>query len=109
MGLSRAETNVGRTSCLWALRGAEASCFTGVMNVDAEDQKALESMTERLINRFPAVSPPVIREIVDDVLKEFDDARIRSFIPVLVNRAAEDRIRLLLAASDAHRIQPANA
>jgi hypothetical protein len=70
------------------------------MNVNAEDPKAIESMIAGLIRRYPGVSPPLIRQIVDDALKEFDDARIRSFVPVLVNRAAEDRIRLLLAASD---------
>jgi hypothetical protein len=79
------------------------------MSVDPEDPKVIESMTDGLISRFPAVRPSLIREIVDDALKEFADARIRSFVPVLVNRAAEDRIRLLLVAADERGTQPAHA
>jgi hypothetical protein len=38
--------------------------------VDTEDPKAIESMTDGLISRFPAASPSVILEIVIDALRE---------------------------------------
>ncbi len=72
------------------------------MDHEVDESQALSLMTERLVDRFPDISPVLIREAVHDAFAEFADARVRAFVPVLANRGAVDRIaRIRAAAADA--------
>ncbi len=67
------------------------------MTKEVDEPEAITLVREGLISKFPDARPDLIHEIVVDALQEFSDARVRTFVPVLVHRAALDRIRLLLA------------
>jgi hypothetical protein len=51
---------------------------------DAEERRSLDHLVDRLQHRFPTIPQQRIRETVADAHSQFDEARIRSFIPVLV-------------------------
>lgn len=55
---------------------------------DTEERQSLDHLVDRLQDRFPTIPQQRIRETVADAHSQFDDARIRSFIPVLVEHDA---------------------
>lgn len=42
------------------------------------------------------ISQEVIRQVVDEIVAEFQDATVKSFIPILLQREARARIALLI-------------
>jgi hypothetical protein len=66
--------------------------MNGVQQI--EDQ-AMQRVVESLISAFPGVPEERVRACVDAVAVPFADARIRTYLPVLVTR----RARALLAES----------
>ena len=48
----------------------------------------VEQVIERLMTRYPSVSPVDIEHAVRTVHKRFADCRIRDFVPLLVEKAA---------------------
>jgi hypothetical protein len=59
----------------------------------AEESRSIALLVDRLQQRFPHVPPPAIRDIVDRACRGFAGARIRDFVPVLVEREALDELR----------------
>ncbi len=59
---------------------------------EAELARAMGLVTARLKERFASVPPPVVDALVADLLAEFDESPIRSFVPLLVERLARDRL-----------------
>ena len=54
----------------------------------------LDAIVRQLVARtVDADNAAEVRQVVDDVAHEFDDARVRSFLPVLVLKEAQDRLR----------------
>ena len=49
----------------------------------------------RLSSRFSRLHPDDVRRCVRDSMAQFADARIRTYLAVLVERAATDRLRVL--------------
>ena len=55
---------------------------------DTEERQSLDHLVDRLQERFPSIPQQRIRETVAKAHSQFDEARIRSFIPVLVEHDA---------------------
>ena len=58
-----------------------------------DEHVQLAHVREDLRREFPAVPPDVVEEHLTDVVHAFDDARVRSFVPVLAQRQARQRLR----------------
>jgi hypothetical protein len=55
----------------------------------------LQTVTERLEDRFPEESPVLVEASVRVAYTRFSGAPVRKFVPVLVERAAADELRRL--------------
>jgi hypothetical protein len=62
-----------------------------------EEMQAVVEVRERLQRKFAHVQATEVARTVDEVHHEFDGHPIRDFIPVLVERAAADRLRTVPA------------
>lgn len=60
-----------------------------------DEAKQLDALVISLIEKFPAVGEARIRHEVQDIAEGLADARVRTFIPLLVDHAARDRLRLV--------------
>lgn len=52
----------------------------------AEEQRQIDQVVDRLVQAFPLVPDDVISETVAAAHRGFDMARIREFVPMLVER-----------------------
>ncbi|WP_455835267.1 three-helix bundle dimerization domain-containing protein [Pseudarthrobacter siccitolerans] len=57
-----------------------------------KEPEALMAVVERLTERFPEEPRSVIEDVVAEEHGLLDDGTIRDFIPVLVERAAKNRL-----------------
>lgn len=57
------------------------------------EYEALVYIVGRLAQRYPAVEEDEILAMAAEELQEFDDARVRDFVPVLVERNVVRRLR----------------
>ena len=64
----------------------------------ALEHAAIDMAKARLRTRFPDVEPEQFAATVDDVYHSFDDSRIRTYVPLLV----EHEVREALAARANH-------
>lgn len=53
----------------------------------AEEQRQIAHVVDRLTEAFPYVPDHVITETVDAVHRRFEQARIREFVPLFVERS----------------------
>jgi hypothetical protein len=60
-----------------------------------DEAKQLDAVVISLVERFPAVGEERIRHEVQDIAEGLADAKVRNFIPLLVDHAARDRLRLV--------------
>lgn len=57
-----------------------------------DEDAAFAEVVERLIERFPHTSPTQIGDAVREAQSQFEQARVRDFVPVLVEREARARL-----------------
>lgn len=57
-----------------------------------EERRAISEVTDRLIRRFPQVPDSQVMGVVDESYHELDGAPIRSFVGILVEKQAADRL-----------------
>lgn len=57
--------------------------------------EALLYLSERLKRRFPGWDDDALFELIADELEGFDGARLREFVPVLVERNVRQRLRAM--------------
>ncbi|MGW7328435.1 three-helix bundle dimerization domain-containing protein [Streptomyces sp. NPDC054840] len=69
---------------------------TAARPTESEDERVLTHVTQRLVNTLPGLDPRTVRGVVDTAYAEFRFARVRTYLPVLVERRARD----LLSATD---------
>jgi hypothetical protein len=62
------------------------------MATDNEVQ-AVAHVIDRLVQRFPDKPRSVVEEIVSEEVNALRDGPIRDYVPVLVERAAKDRLK----------------
>jgi hypothetical protein len=53
----------------------------------ADERRQIDQVVSRLTESFPYVPDHVISETVDSTYHRFDDARIREFVPLFVERS----------------------
>lgn len=63
-----------------------------------DEAKQLDAVVINLIEKFPAVGEERIRQEVQVIADRLADAKVRTFIPLLVDHAARDRLRLVSAS-----------
>lgn len=63
----------------------------------ADEGAAMDQVAERLAARFPTVAAETVVAIVHEVYAALANARVRDFIPVLVEREAKARLQLAAA------------
>lgn len=58
-----------------------------------DESKAIEEITDRLKERFPDMSRDAIVEAIGFAQSSFDDAKVRDFVPVLIEKEAKKRLK----------------
>lgn len=56
------------------------------------ERQAMDEVYDRLQNRFAALSPREVGAVVHEVADGFSDAKIRDYLPVLVEHIARERL-----------------
>lgn len=59
----------------------------------ASENADLDDIVSRVAERFPTVDRERVESVVDDEAAQLEDARVRDYIPVLVEHEAVDRLR----------------
>jgi hypothetical protein len=72
------------------------------MTTAAVTTPALEALVQRMCAEYD-VPPDRIRDEVTSIYAEFADARVQTFVPVLVERRLRDRLRAQVGAVPAPR------
>lgn len=62
-------------------------------NVTADERTRVAEVVGRLQRRFASVDPERVADVVSQVHREFGSARVRDFVPVLVEKGARDRLK----------------
>ena len=57
-----------------------------------DEDHAIAEIAERLKKQFPQTSPQAVDEVVGQVRASFVTAKVRSFVPVLIEKAAKSRL-----------------
>ena len=60
-------------------------------------EATIAEISERLGVRFPDIPSGTIREVVTEAYGELEDARVRDFVEVLVEKQAKKRLKSLTA------------
>jgi ribosomal protein L12E/L44/L45/RPP1/RPP2 len=69
--------------------------------VNDQDQKWIAEVVDRLQLQFPQQSKDALTAVVHDCHREFEDSRIRDFVPILVERRAREALSEPLAPARA--------
>ena len=70
-----------------------------MMRAETSEAGDLSYLEARLLSRFSQLHADEVRRCLRDSVAQFDGARIRTFLAVLIERAATDRLRDLERAS----------
>jgi hypothetical protein len=62
--------------------------------------QALPRLAARLQARHPAASPAMVQSCIEVAVRSFDTARVRLYLPILVERSASDSLRYATHSSD---------
>ena len=57
-----------------------------------DEGREIERVVARLQDRYPALSNAAVRAAVDGSVHAFDAAKVRTFVPLLVERLAKERL-----------------
>lgn len=63
----------------------------------ADERRQIEHVREDLTREFVTLPPEVVADKVSRQVAAFQQARVRSFVPVLVRRAARSELRELVS------------
>jgi D-alanyl-D-alanine dipeptidase len=66
-----------------------------VIDTASVEETALSATAARLCARFSTVAPDVVDDVLRATYARFDGRPIRDFVPLLVERAAAERLRRL--------------
>ncbi|MEP7368052.1 MAG: hypothetical protein ABI662_00265 [Dermatophilaceae bacterium] len=58
-----------------------------------DEDRAVEEVHRRLVARFPDLDQAMLRFEVDQAHQSFEGSPIRSFLPILIERAVGERLR----------------
>ena len=57
-----------------------------------DEEHEVAEITQRLAARFPPLTADAVATAVDEARHRFDDARVRDFVPVHIEREARARL-----------------
>ncbi|WP_100812019.1 MULTISPECIES: three-helix bundle dimerization domain-containing protein [unclassified Microbacterium] len=58
-----------------------------------DESKAISEIVERLRERFPDATPESVADAVEYARTTFSDAKVRDFVPVLIEKEAKARLK----------------
>lgn len=61
------------------------------------EEKAVAEVVDRLAEKFPSVEKTEITRIVADEYGTFEGRPVRDFVPVLTEKSAKKRVKLLVS------------
>ena len=73
---------------------------------ELDETQAIDQVIDRLSQRFPSLERDHIASVVEDEHGQLEEGRVREFVPVLVERAAKNRLKKEARESDAGIDQP---
>ena len=62
------------------------------MTTGPDEQQAMEHVAARLMEQYPDATRERVDEVVDEEHQRYDGRPVRDLVPVLVERAAQDRL-----------------
>jgi hypothetical protein len=68
------------------------------MVVTAEEDHLIGQVVDRLLAQFPQVPPATVQDTVGSVLHRFEEAPIRDFVPLFVERHTKEKLANLAGA-----------
>ena len=72
-------------------------------DIDSLESRKLDYLEAQLIDRFsPPLRPEEVQRCLVDCIASYESARVRSYLPVLIEREATKRLREM-SQSPAHR------
>ena len=78
-----------------------------VMGVDMYESREFRQLEQRLMAQFsPPLSAEEVSRCLVECIRRFEGARVRTYLWVLIERAATDRVRAAVLDVDVSRIQP---
>ena len=66
----------------------------------AEEDRLIGQVFDRLRRRYPDVPEDSVHEIVDSARRRFDQAPIRDFVPLFVERHTKQKLETLVTTAD---------
>lgn len=69
------------------------------MVVSAEEDRLIGQVVDRLLAGFPHVPQDTVHELVGSVHHRFDNAPIRDFVPLFVERHTKEKLANLAGAA----------
>jgi hypothetical protein len=60
-----------------------------------DEQRQLEHACSELVREFPALPEDEVKARFEEIVRGFEGAPVRAFVPVLAGRAARERLRAL--------------
>lgn len=69
------------------------------MVATAEEDRLIGQVVDRLLAGFPLVPPATVHEIVGSAHHRFDDAPIRDFVPLFVERNTKEKLANLASTA----------
>lgn len=58
-----------------------------------DESKAISEIVQRLRERFPEATPEAVADAVEYARTTFSDAKVRDFVPVLIEKEAKARLK----------------
>lgn len=58
-----------------------------------DEDKAIAEISDRLRERFPDAAPESIQDAIDKARATFLDAKVRDFVPVLIEKEAKAHLK----------------
>ena len=56
-------------------------------------ERMVALLVARLQERHPTAPPALVRQTIDDAVERFSTARVRAFLPILIERTAAEALR----------------
>jgi formaldehyde-activating enzyme involved in methanogenesis len=72
----------------------QPSVVPNLTNSNGREDLDIETLVEQIwLELDGAVDRAVIEQVVQEVLPRFDDARVKSFVPIFIRKEAKDRLK----------------
>lgn len=72
----------------------QPSLVPNLTNSNGREDLDIETLVEQIwLELDGAVDRAVIEQVVQEVLPRFDDARVKSFVPIFIRKEVKDRLK----------------